>query len=116
MTRRRWIFPSDGSPSYEVSPDYVQAPEGVLIVPDLPGYVSPVTGLWVEGRKARREDLKRTGSRPYEGIEQEKKEVARQQAYAAEAAERSLDKCAHETYYQLSPSKRDILKWHSERN
>ena len=30
---------------------------------DLPGYVSPVTGKWIEGRAARREDLARTGCR-----------------------------------------------------
>lgn len=37
---------------------------------DLPGYVSPVTGKWIEGRAARREDLARTGCRevdPSEG-------------------------------------------------
>lgn len=30
---------------------------------DLPGYLSPVTGQWVEGRAARREDLARSGCR-----------------------------------------------------
>ena len=30
---------------------------------DLPGYKSPVTGKWIEGRAARREDLARTGCR-----------------------------------------------------
>lgn len=30
---------------------------------DLPGYVSPVTGKWIEGRAARREDLAKTGCR-----------------------------------------------------
>lgn len=34
---------------------------------DLPGYQSPVTGKWVEGKRQRRDDMKRTGSRPYEG-------------------------------------------------
>ena len=31
------------------------------VVPDTPGYMSPVTGKWIEGRMARREDLKRSG-------------------------------------------------------
>ena len=39
---------------------------------DLPGYESPTTGKWIEGRAARREDLKRSGARPYEGFEVEK--------------------------------------------
>jgi putative FmdB family regulatory protein len=33
---------------------------------DLPGYESPATGKWVEGRHARNEDLKRSGCVPFE--------------------------------------------------
>ena len=29
--------------------------------PDTPGYASPITGEWIEGRRARREDLKKHG-------------------------------------------------------
>lgn len=29
------------------------------ITPDTPGYLSPVSGQWIEGRRARREDLKK---------------------------------------------------------
>jgi hypothetical protein len=36
---------------------------------DLPGYVSPVTGKWIEGRSARREDLARTGCREVDPTE-----------------------------------------------
>lgn len=32
-----------------------------LYTPDTPGYQSPVTGEWIEGRRARREDLKKHG-------------------------------------------------------
>lgn len=67
-----------------------------FIQPDLPGYQSPVTGLWVEGRKARREDLLRTGSRPYEGREQEQKEANKVQA----ARERQLDNLAEKMAYR----------------
>jgi hypothetical protein len=42
-----------------------------LVAPDLPGYESPVTGQWIDGRKARREDLKRNHCRPYELGERE---------------------------------------------
>lgn len=31
---------------------------GPLVIPDLPSYQSPVTGKLIEGRRARREDLK----------------------------------------------------------
>lgn len=59
---------------------------------DLPGYVSPVTGKWVEGRRARSEDLKRSGSRPYEGREQEQKEIARQEAYADQQRDKRMER------------------------
>lgn len=106
--RRRFIQ-IDGK-LVEVTTDYMQDVSGVLIVPDLPGYESPVTGLWVEGRRQRREDLKRTGCRPYEGREQETKEAARFRQYEDQKMDKSLDRAVHEAYYRLSPSKREMLR------
>lgn len=94
----------------EVTADYMAEPTTPLIFGDLPGYVSPVTGLWVEGRVARREDLKRTGSRPWEGLDQEKKESARAKQYNEQHLDASLTKAASEAFYQLPPSKREILR------
>lgn len=37
-----------------------------IVAADLPGYQSPVDGRWIEGRKARREDLARNNCVPYE--------------------------------------------------
>lgn len=37
-----------------------------MIQSDLPGYMSVVSNKWVEGRRARRDDLARTGCRPCE--------------------------------------------------
>lgn len=34
-----------------------------MIAPDYPGYESPATGKWVEGRRAHAEDLARSGCR-----------------------------------------------------
>lgn len=112
MTRRRWIYPGNGAEPVEVGGDYAAAPRdsGMMIFGDLPGYQSPVTGLWVEGRRARREDLRRTNSRPYEGLEQEKKEAARHIRYAEEKLDASLTKAASEAFYQLPPSRRNLLK------
>lgn len=39
--------------------DPLWEPESPYIVFDTPGYVSPVSGKWVDGRSARREDLKK---------------------------------------------------------
>ncbi len=108
MTRKRWIYLN--GEAHEVGADYDQGPSGVLIVPDLPAYQSPVTGLWVEGRRARREDLKRTGSRPWEGMQQEKQEAARYEHYQAQKLDASLTKSTSEAFYQMSPEKRRILE------
>jgi hypothetical protein len=64
--RRRYVWSPEKGALVEVT-QTERVNHSAMIVPDLPGYESPVTGKWVEGRKARREDLKRTGSRPYEG-------------------------------------------------
>lgn len=107
MTRRRYVQ-IDGE-LVEVTNDYTPEPRAPLVFGDTPAYQSPVTGLWVDGKRARREDLKRTSSRPWEGLAQEKKEAARQQSYAAERLDASLTRTASETFYQLPPSKREIL-------
>ncbi len=109
MTRRRWIYPGNGAEPVEVTPDYVPEPRTPTIFGDLPGYQSEATGLWVEGRRQRREDLKRSGCRPWEGLQQEKQEAARQQRYADERLDAALTRTASEAFYQLPPEKRRIL-------
>lgn len=94
----------------EVTNDYQAEPRAPLVFGDTPGYQSPVTGLWVDGRVQRKEDLKRSGCRPWEGLDQEKKEAARHQTYAAERQEAALTKSVSEAFYQLSPTKRAILR------
>lgn len=58
----------------------------VRVFGDYPAYQSPATGAWVEGRRARTEDLRRSGCRPYEDGERETA------ALRTAAAERELDK------------------------
>ena len=108
MTLRRFIQ-IDGE-LHEVSPDYLPEPKGPMVFGDLPEYQSPVTGMIVAGRRARREDLKRTRSRPWEGLDQEKKEAARQIQYRDAKLDASLTRAAGEAFYQLPPSKRAILR------
>ncbi len=45
-------------PKAKVSP-----PEGPFVLGDLPAYTSPVTGAVIEGRTARRDDLRRHNCR-----------------------------------------------------
>ncbi len=94
----------------EVSPDFNPPKrEAPLVFGDLPSYRSPINGQWIDGRVARREDMKRNGCRPWEGLEQEKKEAHRQERYAEQKLDASLTKTASEVFYQLPQEKRAIL-------
>lgn len=81
-----------------------QAP---MVAPDLPGYESPVSGKWIEGRAARREDLRQTGCRPYE--EGERQEHRRQVAYAEKKQDAARYEAVARTFYALPESKRRAL-------
>lgn len=108
--RRRYVWSPEANALVEVPTTFTQEQFAPMVVPDLPGYQSPVTGLWVDGRKQRREDLKRTDSRPYEGFEQEKKEAARRLAYSDQQHDRRLDESVRRAFHQMSPEKRRILE------
>jgi hypothetical protein len=79
------------------------------VQPDLPGYESPVTGKWVEGRKSRREDLRASGCRPYEDPADERKEAARQRAYNEQRQDKALQETLMKTFYAMPEAKRRIL-------
>jgi hypothetical protein len=80
-----------------------------FVQPDVEDYISPVTGLWVSGRKQRQADLRNTGSRPWEGIEQEQKEAARQRQYQEQKAERDIYRAAESAIMQLPENLRRQL-------
>lgn len=107
--RRKYVWSPEANALVEVPTTWTQ-PVAPTVVPDLPGYHSPVTGEWIEGRKARREDLKRTGSRPWEGREAEQKEADRQKAYEEKRNDHKLDEAARRAFYQLSPQQRRALE------
>lgn len=77
-----------------------------FIQTDLPAYQSPIDGREVRGRKARREDLKRNGCRPYEGREVEEKEAARRRNYKQEKIEKAVDDQLERTITDLDASNR----------
>jgi hypothetical protein len=78
------------------------------VQPDVPGYESPVSGKWIEGKSARREDLRRSNCRPYEAGERDDarrshvQEMKQQEAQTFESAARA--------YYSLSPDKRRMVR------
>lgn len=79
------------------------------VAPDLPGYESPVTGKWIEGRSARREDLRRTGCRPYEGRESEQREHDRQRQYSEQKSDAARRDAVAQAFYSMPEAKRRQL-------
>lgn len=82
-----------------------------FIQSDLPGYDSPIDGKWVEGRKARREDLRRSGCRPYEGREQEQKEANKVLAERERKLDALAERMAHTAWAQAPERVRKIFRY-----
>lgn len=91
----------------DAAPRRADAPE---VWDDLPGYDSPVTGEWVEGRRQRREDLKRTGCRPYEGREQEEKEAKRYRDRADAKLDQAAERMAHRAWAEAPERVRKVFR------
>lgn len=73
------------------------------------GYVSHTSGKWIETKRAREDDLKRTGCRPWEGLEQERKQKAKDEAHLEKKSDAKLDAAVRTAYADLPPSKKAIL-------
>lgn len=69
---------------------------------DLPGYESPIDGKWVEGRRARANDLARSGSRPYEGWETEHKEMVKRQKANEDKLDQLIDTAVETTLTEMT--------------
>lgn len=79
----------------------------LMVVADLPGYQSPVDGRWVEGRKARREDLARNNCVPYEPSM--KADHARRLKESNEAIDRKVDAHVESEIAKMPARKREKL-------
>src|ERR1700704_3973170 len=75
---------------------------------DLPGYESPIDGRWIEGRRARVEDLRRHGCRPYEPGEKEQNERARVQEN--ERLDRRVDETVERAFDAMPARKKELLE------
>lgn len=82
------------------------APMGIMDYQPWQPYESPASGKIITSKRERKEDFARTGTRPWEGREQEEKEAARHKAYEEEKADILLDKTVREAWANLSPSKK----------
>lgn len=81
-----------------------------FIQPDIAPYESPVTGNIIDGRRARREDLKRNRCRPYEGREQELKEANKIVAERERKMDVLAEKMAHTAWANAPESVRKVFR------
>lgn len=72
-------------------------------------YDSPIDGRPITNRHERIDDLKRSGCRPWEGMEQEKKEAARREGYADIALEKKLAHTTEKSLMEISETSRRAL-------
>jgi len=88
-------------------PRIIEAP---AVHTDLPGYTSPIDGRWIEGRRARTEDLKRNGCRPWEGMETERKEAIKRAEAADAEFGKKIESGIAEVYNGLSTESQRALQ------
>lgn len=84
--------------------------EAPAVQTDLPGYQSPIDGKWVEGRRARNEDLKRSNCRPWEGMDTERKEAIKRAEEADRKFETQIERGIAETFNNMSAEKQRALE------
>ena len=70
-----------------------------IVKADIAGYTSPIDGAWIEGSKARSEDLKRNNCIPYD--EDFKSDVLRNQNKLRDDTEKAVDRIVEETAASL---------------
>lgn len=75
----------------------------------MPAYQSPVTGKWIDTPAQRRDDLARTGSRPWEGMAQEKQEAERRQAYQDAELDKTIERGVEQALKALPEDKKRAL-------
>lgn len=78
-----------------------------FVVMDYAGYTCPVTGAWIEGRRAHSENLKRQGCRVWEPGETEA--VKRRRAQSEQELDKSLDNTVDEVLYHMGSDKVEKL-------
>lgn len=108
--RRRYRWDPDTKEMVEISWDSRQESLSPTVWNDLPAYESPIDGRPVEGRRQRRNDLARTGCRPYEGREQESREAAKVRAEHERKLDLRVEESVHRTWHEMPEAVRRTLR------
>ena len=82
----------------------LSAPAQQLDIAPWDGYVSPASGKRITSKRERERDMAETNCRPWEGMEQEKKEAERRRAYAKAELDAASDKAVDNAYTSLPES------------
>lgn len=82
------------------------APMGIMDYQPWEAYESPASGKMITSKAERAKDFKATGTRPWEGLETEKQEAARQKAYTEADEDKKLDATVRQAWANLSPTKK----------
>jgi len=77
------------------------------VLGDYPGYNCPITGDWIEGRRAHQENLKKHGCRVYEPGETE--QTRARMAFEEKQLEASIESTVEEFVEKLPARKREQL-------
>jgi len=81
------------------------SPKVILHAPrvfgDYEGFESPATGKWIEGRRARRDDMERSGCREWDGLESEMKVSASRKKQAEIEVDEQIDEAVDRTIGEL---------------
>lgn len=104
----RAIASRDDTPEHcgEKMQRIVEAPS---VQVDIGGYTSPIDGRWIEGKAARREDLKRNNCRPWEGMAEEKKAAIERSKAADKDFEKGVEAAAYNTFNNMSAEKQRAI-------
>ncbi len=76
----------------------------------MPAYQSPITGKWIDTPSQRRDDLKRNNSRPWEGMEVERKVAQDRVKAEAKAEDQALESAAVAAWHSLGDDKKKMLE------
>ena len=76
----------------------------------MPAYQSPVTGKWIDTPSQRRDDMARNNSRPWEGMESEKRVATQRKASEEKQADAAIESAVVSAWHQLPSEKRALLE------
>lgn len=81
-------------------------PQRTAAVYVMPGYESPATGKWIETPRQRREDFKTSGTREWEGMSNERQQVASNEKRESERQDKALDHAVRTAWQHLPEAKK----------